>query len=70
MSQNALDQRVFTTAQAAQFCGLSPRTLEKYRVSGDGPVYIKLGRSVRYQLADLQNWIDGNRLQNTAQNHD
>jgi hypothetical protein len=35
--------------QAAQFLGVSVRTLQAWRVRGGGPLYCKIGRSVRYQ---------------------
>lgn len=46
------------TPEAAQYLGLSPRTLEKYRTSGVGPAYRKLGGAVRYTLADLDAWAE------------
>jgi predicted DNA-binding transcriptional regulator AlpA len=39
--------------QAAEFLGLSVRTLQAWRVSGDGPSYVKMGRAVRYQRRAL-----------------
>jgi hypothetical protein len=36
-------------SQAAEFLGLSVRTLQAWRVRGCGPRYTKIGRSVRYQ---------------------
>lgn len=47
-----------TTDEAAAFLRLSPRTLEKQRVHGDGPRYRKFGACVRYTLADLRAWAD------------
>jgi hypothetical protein len=35
--------------QAAEFLGVSVRTLQAWRVRGGGPLYTKMGRSVRYQ---------------------
>ena len=35
--------------QAAEFLGVSARTLQAWRVRGGGPRYVKIGRSVRYQ---------------------
>jgi hypothetical protein len=43
--------------QAAEFLGLSVRTLQAWRVRGGGPPYVKIGRTVRYQrhrLVDFQ----------------
>ena len=41
-------------AEAADFLGISPRTLEAWRVRGGGPPFVKIGaRAVRYQRAGL-----------------
>lgn len=45
------------TPEAARMLDLSPRTLEKHRCDGTGPVYHKLGGRVVYAVADLQAWI-------------
>ncbi len=39
--------------QAAEFLGLSVRTLQAWRVRGGGPLYVKIGRAVRYQRRQL-----------------
>jgi predicted DNA-binding transcriptional regulator AlpA len=39
--------------QAAEFLGISVRTLQAWRVRGGGPRYLKIGRSVRYQRREL-----------------
>jgi hypothetical protein len=53
------------TATAAQYLHLSPRTLEAYRMSGEGPPYIRVGRGRRspvlYDVADLNAWLDARR---------
>jgi len=55
-------RRVFRTPEAAAYCGLSPSTLEKRRLTGNGPRFIRLGgRSVGYRLDDLDRWIDAQR---------
>lgn len=50
--------RYLRTDEAALFLGLSPRTLEKHRTYGTGPLYRKLGSRVVYATADLQRWAD------------
>ena len=44
---------LLSTVLAAVRLGLQPCTLEKWRTTGGGPQYVKLGRSVRYRLEDL-----------------
>ena len=48
---------LLTTTQAAEYVGLSPRTLERHRVTGEGPRYLKVGRRVLYRPADLDEWL-------------
>ena len=55
-----------TTAQAAAYLGLSPRTLESYRCRGGGPPYYDLGGVVRYLLSDLVKWASARRRRSTS----
>lgn len=48
--------RYLTTEEAGREVRLSPRTLEKMRVQGDGPRFRKHGRNVVYARADLDAW--------------
>jgi excisionase family DNA binding protein len=49
---------VFTTDQAAARLALGRSTLEKWRCTGNGPKFIKLGlRRVGYRKADLDEWV-------------
>ncbi len=57
---------LLNTRQAAERCCLSPRTLEKRRVTGGGPLFIRLGGAVRYRLEDLDTWIAANRRRSTS----
>ena len=50
--------RYLRTPDAAVHLGLSPRTLEKHRCFGTGPVYRKLGGRIVYRLEDLDNWAE------------
>lgn len=53
---------LLTTVEAAKFLRLSHRTLERLRVQGTGPKYMKAGPGLRarvlYELRDLRNWIE------------
>ncbi|HVR07530.1 MAG TPA: helix-turn-helix domain-containing protein [Thermoanaerobaculia bacterium] len=57
---------LLNTQQAAARCNLSPRTLEKLRVTGGGPPFVRLGGSVRYQVDDLEAWIAAGRRLSTS----
>jgi excisionase family DNA binding protein len=51
------DQLLLTSRQAAEALQISERKLWSMKASGEIP-HVLLGRSVRYPLADLQQWID------------
>jgi hypothetical protein len=51
---------------AAQFLGLSQKTLAMMRSAGTGPKFVKRGR-IFYFLEDLQGWMEQPRVQSTAQ---
>ena len=44
-------------SEAAAFLKLSLSWLAKARKCGDGPPYIKLGKSIRYSEAALLQWL-------------
>lgn len=50
-----------TTAEAAAYLSKSSSWLSKSRMTGEGPVYLKLGGAVRYLPSDLDNWLNGKR---------
>lgn len=50
--------RLLSVKQASLYTGLSESTLNNARWRGDGPPYIKLGRTVRYRAEDLLSYID------------
>lgn len=54
------------TTEAANVLGLSPRTLEKFRLTGEGPAFHKFGRRCLYQMADLEAWAAGRRRRSTS----
>ena len=51
---------------AAKHLGLSVSTLNKLRVFGGGPVFLKLGRRVAYDVADLDEWLASKRRSSTS----
>jgi excisionase family DNA binding protein len=57
---------LFNTKQAAEYLGLKPVTLEAWRVRGGSPVFLKLGKSVKYRQADLEKFIESRLRKNTS----
>ena len=61
-------RRMLRTPEAAEYCGSSPSTFEKLRLAGGGPRYIKIGRRVVYDPADLDAWLADKRKRSTSDN--
>lgn len=61
-------KNVMNEKEAASYIGMSLSYLQHdrcYGVTGDktsGPVFVKVGRSVRYLKADLDDWLSENRI--------
>lgn len=51
--------QLYSQNDVAERLGCSVRTLERYRVSGEGPRFVKIGRLVRYRASDLDAWLAG-----------
>jgi hypothetical protein len=53
-------QRLLATSTAAEFIGFSDSWLEKDRLKSQPLVpFVRVGRTVRYRLADLVAFVDG-----------
>jgi hypothetical protein len=58
--------RLLNVNDAAQRLGVSVSFLNKLRLSGGGPIFLKLGTRVAYDPADLTLWLDRRKRQSTA----
>ena len=46
---------------------VSPRTAQRWRVTGDGPKWVRLGlRQIRYRLNDCEEWAANRTYQSRA----
>lgn len=61
---------VLRAQEAADYLGLSTSTLAKLRLSGNGPVFCKLGRRVVYRHADLDMYLEASRRSSTSDDGD
>ncbi|MGV0777728.1 helix-turn-helix transcriptional regulator [Mycolicibacter kumamotonensis] len=46
--------------EIADYLGTTPARLANLRYLGKGPAWVKLGRSVRYRWADVDQWVSAN----------
>ena len=61
-----MNKQFMNTKETAEFLCISPRTLDRFRVQGGGPVYRKFGGRVVYAIEDILKWADSRKRRNTA----
>ncbi len=66
MNHTENQKRRLRTADAAAYCGSTKSTFEKYRLTAEGPEYLKLGRIVVYDSEDLDRWMAERRFRSTS----
>jgi excisionase family DNA binding protein len=57
---------IYNTREAATYVRLGKPTLERFRITGEGPVFLKLGGAVRYRERDLDEWLERRRVRSTS----
>jgi predicted DNA-binding transcriptional regulator AlpA len=60
-------EALLTEAQVSEILGRGVPTLQKDRVAGTGPQFIKMGRLVRYRPSDVQAWLAERVRRSTAE---
>jgi predicted DNA-binding transcriptional regulator AlpA len=58
---------LLTQREAAAVLHLSERTLERLRVSGTGPKFVRISRSIRYRLTDIEAYIASRVVSSTSE---
>ena len=58
---------LLTQQEAADETRLSGRTLERHRLAGTGPKFVRLGRRVVYRREDVEAWIAANICRSTSE---
>ncbi len=60
------EQNYLSRARAADYLGLSVRTLDRLRVAGGGPLFWKGGSRVLYDQRDMDTWVEGRKQRSTS----
>lgn len=47
---------------ASRYIGMSVPWMRQGRMRGRGPAYIRIGRSIRYRIADLDRWLEQHKV--------
>jgi predicted DNA-binding transcriptional regulator AlpA len=58
---------LLTQRETAAILAISVRSLERMRMAGGGPRFIKVGHCVRYRPADVEAWIAGRLVTSTSE---
>lgn len=59
--------RMLSRSEVVEHFGIGLRFLETAATRGDGPPFVKVGRSVRYLVSDLRSWIEARRYGSTSE---
>lgn len=61
------ERRFLDTPQLSELLNVKQKALEHWRNRGKGPKYIKAGKFVRYDEADVLAWLEEQKRSNTTQ---
>ena len=52
-----MSSRLMTSKEVAEYLRISESLINSYRADGIGPVYLKMGKLIRYRLEDVEEWM-------------
>tara|TARA_B100001057_G_scaffold52002_1_gene46188 strand:- start:7945 stop:8139 length:195 start_codon:yes stop_codon:yes gene_type:complete len=55
-------EQSLTRDECATRLNISVKTLDRWRYLGEGPDFHKMGRSVRYELSDVENYLQSKKI--------
>ncbi|WP_414638171.1 helix-turn-helix transcriptional regulator [Azospirillum sp.] len=53
-----MERRLLKPEEAANVLGMSLAWINKGRIAGYGPRFLRIGRRIFYDAADIQRWLD------------
>lgn len=67
--ENITNEPLLTESEAADFLGVSVRSLQNWRALGKAPKFYKYGyKGVRYRLAELIKWLESRTFNQDGDN--
>jgi len=68
MSEDPLDTKVMlSTRELAKYWGIKIQTIQKWRTTGDGPIYIKIGNRCMYPRKAILAYQQRRTFQGTSE---
>lgn len=67
LDREYLGEAYLTQKEVAAHLRLSERTLERHRVCGTGPRFVKLGRPIVYRRRDVEDWAAAHTVSSTSE---
>lgn len=59
--------RMLRQKAVAEMLGMTESWVEQIRLKGGGPAFCKFGKSVRYKIEDILEWIEMRRCTSTSE---
>lgn len=66
-AEKVIEDRLLSEVHAADYLDLAVSTLQKRRIAGLPPRWVKLGRLVKYRKSDLDDWIRQSVVNSTSE---
>lgn len=63
----APSSKLIDEQKLADWLGESVSTIQKWRVKGDGPKFVKNPKSIRYKVGDVRDWIEKRTVSSTSE---
>ncbi len=61
-----MSDRYLEPEQLADLLKISQSNLAKWRLYGGGPIFIKIGKNIRYDRADVEAWVAERKRRTTS----
>ncbi len=58
--------KLYTPAETSERLGISTSTLAKWRLTGDGPAFVKIGARVAYDETMIETWLTSRVRRSTS----
>lgn len=59
-------EKLLSEKEIEQIYGISRRWLQKMRWVGGGPIFLKIGKSVRYRVSDFEAYLEAQKRTSTS----